>query len=91
METGRDVREEGEFRLFKEFEPAQIERTLEDVPWSGPFPTVAGELLSNLILRHALPNANHRTGIAMLQFRIESTEPSFEMPSTRVDGDTRKK
>ena len=44
--------------------------------------------MSNLILRHSLPNANHRTGIAMLQFCIESVDPDFEMPRTHVDDDT---
>jgi len=44
--------------------------------------------MSNLILRHSLPNANHRTGIAMLQFCIESVNPEFEMPRTHVDDET---
>lgn len=44
--------------------------------------------MSNLILRHSLPNANHRTGIAMLQFCIESVDPEFEMPRTHIDDDT---
>jgi len=44
--------------------------------------------MSNLILKHALPNANHRTAIAMLQFCIDSVDSSFEMPSTHVDDQT---
>nr|WP_247730994.1 hypothetical protein [Halovivax limisalsi] len=58
------------------------------VSWGEALPTVAGELMSNLILRHALPNANHRTSIAMLQFCIESVVPSFEMPPTHADDET---
>lgn len=88
LEAAVEAREEDEFRLYKEFEPDQIHQALEHVSWGEPLPTVAGELLSNLVLRHALPNANHRTGIAMLQFCIESVEPSFEMPSTHVDDET---
>lgn len=88
LEAAVDVREEDEFRLYKEFEPTQIERALENVSWGESLSTVAGELMSNLVLRHALPNANHRTSIAMLQFCIEGIEPSFEMPSTHVDDDT---
>lgn len=76
------------FRLYKDFEPTQIQRALENVSWSELVPTVAGELMSNLILRHPLPNANHRTSIAMLQFCIESVDPSFEMPRTHVDDHT---
>lgn len=79
------ARDADEFRLYKEFEPGKIHRALENVSWGEELPTVAGEVLSNLVLRHALPNANHRTGIAMAQFCIESVEPSFEMPSTHVD------
>jgi prophage maintenance system killer protein len=56
-----------------------------EFPGGKSLPTVAGELMSHLILRHALPNANHRTAIAMLQFCLETADPSFEMPSTHVD------
>ena len=59
-----------------------------NVSWGESLPTVAGELLSNLILRHSLPNANHRTGIAMAQLCIEAVEPAFEMPNTHVDDET---
>ena len=38
--------------------------------------------------QQSLRNANHRTGIAMLQFCIESVNPDFEMPRTHVDDDT---
>ncbi|WP_273838738.1 hypothetical protein [Halococcus sp. PRR34] len=77
LEAAVDVREANEFRLYKEFKPQKIEQALEHVSWGSPLPEVAGELMSNLILRHSLPNANHRTGIAMLQFCIESVDPDF--------------
>ena len=83
-----EVREEDEFRLYKDFEPGQIQRALENVSWGASLPAVAGELMSNLILRHALPNANHRTSIAMMQFCIEAADRTFEMPTTHVDDDT---
>lgn len=41
--------------------------------------------MSNLIMGHSLPNANHRTAIAMLQFCIESIDASFRMPQTHID------
>ncbi|EMA28453.1 hypothetical protein [Haloarcula japonica] len=87
-EAAVDVRDEDEFRLYKEFEPQKIQQALDHVSWEAPLPNVAGKVMSNLILRHSLPNANHRTGIAMLQFCIESVEPGFEMPRTHVDDDT---
>jgi hypothetical protein len=88
LEAAVDVREEDEFRLYKEFEPQKIQQALDHVSWRTTLPQVAGELMSNLVLRHALPNANHRTGIAMLQLCIESMAPDFEMPRTHVDDDT---
>ena len=88
LEAAVDVREADEFRLYKEFEPQKIEQALEHVSWGSPLPEVAGELMSNLILRHSLPNANHRTGIAMLQFCIESLDPDFAMPRTHLDDET---
>lgn len=88
LEAAVEVREEDEFRLYKEFEPEKIQQALDHVSWGAALPRVAGELMSNLILRHSLPNANHRTGIALLQFCIESVDPSFEMPRTHVDDDT---
>ena len=88
LEAAVDVREEDEFRLYKEFEPQKIQQALDHVSWGAPLPNVAGEVMSNLILRHSLPNANHRTGIAMLQFCIESVDPDFEMPRTHVDDNT---
>lgn len=88
LEAAVEVREEDEFRFYKKFEPEKIQQALDHVSWGAVLPRVAGELMSNLILRHSLPNANHRTGIAMLQFCIESVDRSFEMPRTHVDDDT---
>lgn len=79
------VREEDEFRRYKEFEPARIQEALQRVSWGETLPTVAGELLSNLLLRHSLPNANHRTAIALAQLCIESVDPAFELSSVHVD------
>lgn len=87
LEAAVDVRNRDGFRLYKEFEPQKIHQALNHISWGETLPQVAGELMSNLILRHALPNANHRTGIAMLQFCIESVEPDFEMPRTHIDDD----
>lgn len=88
LEAAVDVREEDEFRLYKEFEPQKIQQALDHVSWGASVPEVAGEVMANLILRHSLPNANHRTGIAMLQLCIESVDPDFVMPRTHVDDDT---
>lgn len=88
LQAAVDANESAEFRLYKEFEPQRIQEAIENVSWESTLPRVAGELMSNLILRHSLPNANHRTGIAMLQLCIESVDPAFEMPQTHLDDDT---
>ncbi|WP_433631273.1 hypothetical protein [Halomicrococcus sp. NG-SE-24] len=88
LEAAVDAHDDEEFRLYKEFEPQKIQQALDHVSWGTELPQVAGELMSNLILRHSLPNANHRTAIAMLQFCIESVAPDFEMPRTHVDDHT---
>jgi len=88
LEAAVDAREADEFRLYKDFEPGKVERALDEVSWGDSLPIAAGELMSNLVLRHALPNANHRTSIAMLQFCVECVDPSFEMPSAHADDET---
>lgn len=88
LESAVDVRAADEFRLYKAFEPQKIHQALNHVSWGTEVPRVAGELMANLVLRHSLPNANHRTGIAMFQFCIESVAPEFEMPRTHVDDET---
>ncbi|QLD89094.1 hypothetical protein HWV07_08645 [Natronomonas salina] len=88
LEAAVDVREEDEFHLYKEFEPQKIQQALDYVSWGTSLPQVAGNVMSNLILRHSLPNANHRTGIAMLHFCIESADPAFELPRTQLDDET---
>jgi len=42
------------------------------VQWKQPVPRVGGQLLSNLILSHPLPNANHRTSLGMLVVYLRS-------------------
>ncbi len=42
------------------------------VQWKQSVPEVGGQLLSNLILSHPLPNANHRTSLGMLVVYLRS-------------------
>lgn len=58
----------------------------------GALPSgAAGELIyrrsgvSNRGLRNSLPNTNHRTITAMLQFCIENIGPELEVPHPHVD------
>lgn len=58
---------------------------LDKVSWEGSATDVAGRLASNLILKHALPNANHRTAVAMIQFYLRRINPDLSMPETAVE------
>jgi prophage maintenance system killer protein len=81
----QNYEEEGKrVRAFKDFEIDQMQRAIEQTEWTGSAIEVAGRLASNLILRHSLPNANHRTSIGMIQYYLHSIDPSFEMPDTAV-------
>lgn len=66
---------------YKPLEIEAVPDALARVDWDSPIPRVGGELISNFILRHALPNANHRTAFGLLELYLKSADPSFEMPS----------
>lgn len=53
--------------------------------WSAT--DVAGRLASNLILKHSLPNGNHRTAVALVQFYLRRLNPDFSLPETSVEVD----
>lgn len=77
INTFRGVQEEwadrGEpLNYYKEAKPALIAEALDEVEWRDAIPTVGGDLMSSLILKHALPNANHRTAVAYVRTYLES-------------------
>lgn len=77
INTFRGVQQEWERRgkplnYYKEPNPGRIVEAFDDVEWCQSVPTVGGELMSSLILKHALPNANHRTAVAYLRTYLQS-------------------
>lgn len=79
----RNYEEEGErVQAYKNVDPEAIGRALEQTDWDGSAVEVAGRLASNLILKHPLPNANHRTAIGMIELYLSRLEPAFTMPAT---------
>lgn len=48
---------------------------------------MAGRLASNLILKHALPNANHRTAVALVRFYLRRLSPGLSIPETAKEID----
>ena len=57
--------------IYKPLEIERVPEALNEVKWEGTATDVAGRLMSNLILKHVLPNANHRCSISMLQFYLD--------------------
>ncbi|WP_135824737.1 hypothetical protein [Halorussus ruber] len=71
---------------YKSIEISRIPAALERVDWSRTVPEVGGQLASNVILWHALPNANHRTAFGMFEgYANASSDSSFRLPSLITD------
>ena len=76
----KELEEEAKLEIYKQIEVERIPDALARVEWSGTAVDIAGQLMSTLILNHALPNANHRTAISMAQWYLESIETGFSFP-----------
>ncbi|ELY73135.1 hypothetical protein C487_18015 [Natrinema pallidum DSM 3751] len=62
-EMQQEEQENGsELAIYKDLEIERVPEAVDHVSWDGSATDVAGSLMSNLILRHSLPNANHRRG-----------------------------
>ncbi|RJT07528.1 hypothetical protein [Halococcus sp. IIIV-5B] len=74
--------------VYKKIELERIPDTLNEVDWEGTATKTAGQLMSNFILKHLLPNANHRCSISMLEIYLEfcalNREADFSMPQTHT-------
>lgn len=76
----KELEEEAKLEIYKQIELERIPDAIARVDWSGTAVDVAGQLMSTLILKHALPNANHRTSVSMAQWYLESIETGFSFP-----------
>jgi len=76
----KELEEAEKLEIYKQIELDRVPDAIERVDWDQPAVDVAGQLLSTLILTHALPNANHRTSISMAQWYLESIETGFSLP-----------
>jgi len=81
----KELEEEAKLEIYKQIELERIPDALARVDWTGTAVDVAGQLMSTLILKHALPNANHRTSISMAQWYLESIETGFSFPDFATD------
>lgn len=71
---------------YKDTELERIPDALEHVDWAREISETGGLLLSNLILCHALPNANHRTSFVMLETYLNASYAPFNFPSLVTGG-----
>lgn len=75
--------QEGErVQAYKDVDAAAIDDAIDQIDWNGTTVEVAGRIASNLILKHPLPNANHRTAIGLVQVYLRRVDPDFSMPDT---------
>lgn len=87
----KQLDQEGTLEIYKQLELERIPDAISHVDWSGTAVDIAGQLMSTLILNHALPNANHRTSISMAQWYLESIETGFSFPRFATETDDWKK
>jgi len=72
---------------YKNIDFDALPDVLDQTSWDGSATDVAGRLASNLILKHPLPNANHRTAVALVQFYLRRLNSDFSLPETSVEVD----
>jgi len=72
---------------YKNIDVDALPDVLDQTSWDGSATDVAGRLASNLILKHPLPNANHRTAVALVQFYLRRLNSDFSLPETSVEVD----
>lgn len=74
--------------LYKRLDLEKIAKALRRPGWNQePVTTVAGQLLSNFVLAHPMPNANHRTALALTDRYLRAYVPEFSMPDTGEAGE----
>lgn len=78
-ETGTPI------EAYKNIDVRSLPTVLDRTDWTGTATEVAGRLASNLILQHALPNANHRTAVALIQYYLRQINSDFSMSKTAVE------
>lgn len=76
----KQLEEDELLEIYKQIELEEVPDAIGRVDWDANVVDVAGQLCSTLVLKHPLPNANHRTSIAMAEWYIESADPSFSFP-----------
>lgn len=72
-------------KMYKGRDDEEIAAALEHVNWGSIATDVAGELMSSLVLKHPLPNANHRTAISMAGWYLRGAKSGFSLPGLATE------
>ena len=78
------IREDQDPEWYKPLEPERIAQAIERVQWRESVGSVGGQIVSRLILSHGLPNANHRTSLAILLTYLETFGDLPAVPETNA-------
>lgn len=79
--------ETGRFTAYKDVDLVKIPEVLSYPDWGeAPATVVGGQLLSRFILAHPMPNANHRTGVGLLERYLRSYGDRLVVPDTGERG-----
>jgi len=76
----KELEEDAKLEIYKQIEVERIPDAIDRINWDCAAVDIAGQLMSTLVLKHALPNANHRTSISMAKWYLESIETGFSFP-----------
>lgn len=71
-EVNRTARSRGAVRWYKDLDIQSLRRALQALDWNGSHLDVASRIISDIILAHPFPNANHRTSIYLARKYLES-------------------
>lgn len=71
-EVNRGAKKRGPVRLYKDLDIQALQRALQSLDWNGSHLEVASRIVSDIILAHPFPNANHRTSIYLARKYLAS-------------------
>lgn len=73
----KQLEEEAKLEIYKQIELERIPDVMAHVDWNNTAVDVAGQLMSTLILKHALPNANTELKSVLLSGIWRASKPDF--------------
>lgn len=85
-EVNRGAGGRGAVRWYKNLDISALKRSLQGIDWNGSHVDVSSRIVSDLILAHPFPNANHRTAIFLARKYLSSAGIDWPRYSLRGRG-----